>query len=52
VPDTLPLSRDGLITCATCHFIHGEKNPYGDFVRMDNTRGGLCLTCHELKELQ
>ena len=52
VPDTLPLSRDGLITCATCHSMHGEQNPYGDFVRIDNTRGGLCLTCHELKELQ
>jgi hypothetical protein len=52
VPDTLPLSRDGLITCATCHFIHGEQDPYGDFVRIDNARGGLCLTCHELQELQ
>jgi hypothetical protein len=52
VPDTLPLSNDGLITCATCHFIHGEQNPFGDFVRLDNSRGGLCLTCHELSELQ
>jgi hypothetical protein len=52
VPDILPLSPQGLITCATCHFIHGEKNPFGQFVRVDNTRGGLCLTCHELSELQ
>ena len=52
VPDTLPLSRSGLITCSTCHFVHGERNPYGDFVRIDNARGGLCLTCHELSELQ
>jgi len=51
VPE-LPLSDSGLITCATCHFIHGEKNPYGDFVRIDNARGGLCLTCHKLEELQ
>ncbi len=52
VPETLPLSRDGLIVCATCHFIHGEQNPFGDFVRIDNSRGGLCLTCHELRELE
>ena len=52
VPDTLPLSGSGLIMCATCHFVHGERNPYGDFVRVDNARGGLCLTCHELADLQ
>jgi hypothetical protein len=48
----LPLSDSGLITCATCHFIHGEQNRHGDFVRIDNSRGGLCLTCHKLEELQ
>jgi hypothetical protein len=52
VPDTLPLSSTGLITCATCHFMHGEKNPFGDFVRLDNSHGGLCLTCHQLSELE
>lgn len=52
VPDTLPLSASGLITCSTCHFVHGERNLFGDFVRIDNARGGLCLTCHELSELQ
>ena len=46
VPDTLPLSVEGLITCATCHFMHGEPNSAGDFLRIDNSRGGLCLTCH------
>lgn len=52
VPDMLPLSVEGLITCATCHFMHGEPNSAGDFLRIDNSRGGLCLTCHELSELQ
>ncbi len=52
VPETLPLSGDGLITCATCHFMHGESDRFGDFVRIDNRRGGLCLTCHELSELE
>jgi hypothetical protein len=51
VPETLPLSAEGLITCATCHWVHGEQNPFGDFVRINNARGGLCLTCHELSEL-
>ncbi len=50
-PD-LPLSEDGRITCATCHFVHGESNTFGDFVRLDNRRGALCLTCHELSELE
>src|SRR5262249_36831890 len=52
VPDILPLSAEGLITCATCHFVHGEPNALDDFLRIDNRRGGLCLTCHELSELQ
>ena len=52
VPATLPLSGSGLIICATCHFVHGEQNPYGDFLRVDNSRGGLCLTCHQLTELE
>ena len=52
VPDTLPLSAEGLITCATCHFVHGEPNAFADFVRIENSRGGLCLTCHELSELE
>jgi predicted CXXCH cytochrome family protein len=52
VPDTLPLSVGGTITCSTCHFVHGEQNPFGDFLRIDNSRGALCLTCHELSELQ
>jgi hypothetical protein len=51
VPATLPLSTEGLVTCATCHFVHGEQDPFGDFIRLDNRRGGLCLTCHDLSEL-
>ena len=52
VPPSLPLSAEGLITCATCHFMHGEHAAFKDFVRVDNSRGGLCLTCHELSELE
>jgi hypothetical protein len=51
-PAALPLSADGRITCATCHYMHGESNAFGDFVRIDNRHGGLCLTCHQLSELQ
>jgi len=50
-PDTLPLSPEGLITCPTCHFMHGENDKSGDYLRIDNARGGLCLTCHTLQEL-
>ncbi len=52
VPDTLPLSGEGLITCATCHFVHGEPEAVGEALRIDNTQGRLCLTCHELAELR
>lgn len=52
VPGALRLSAEGLITCPTCHFVHGEQNPFGNFVRIDNSRGGLCLTCHYLSELE
>lgn len=52
VPDVLPLSSSGKIGCGTCHFVHGERDPFGDFVRIDNARGGLCLSCHTLEELQ
>lgn len=52
VPPNLPLSVDGRITCATCHFMHGENNAFGDFLRLNNRRGGLCLSCHKLSELE
>ena len=52
VQDPLLLSDDGLITCSTCHYMHNEPNPFSDFLRIDNSRGGLCLTCHELSDLQ
>jgi hypothetical protein len=51
-PDALPLSGEGKVTCATCHFMHGESDAFDNFCRLDNRRGGLCLTCHELSELQ
>ena len=52
VPEILPLSDQGLIICSTCHFVHGEHTPNSNFERIDNSRGALCLTCHELSELQ
>jgi len=52
VPPDLPPAADGTIGCATCHFMHGESDTFGDFLRRDNRRGGLCLSCHELSELQ
>ena len=52
VPAALPLSARGTIGCGTCHFLHGEHDDYGDYVRIDNRHGGLCLTCHTLSELE
>lgn len=52
VPASLPLAADGTITCATCHFMHGEATTAESFERIDNRRGQLCLTCHDLSELE
>ena len=52
VPVSLPLSSTGRITCGTCHFVHGDHNSFGAYLRLDNARGGLCLSCHELSELE
>lgn len=43
----LPLSRDGQITCVTCHFGHSNQNGNGQLLRMNNRRGALCLSCHD-----
>lgn len=51
-PAALPLAPDGTIGCVTCHWMHGEHNDFGAFLRLDNHEGGLCLSCHELSELQ
>jgi len=52
VPSDLPLDSHGIVTCATCHFMHGESNRFGDFLRIDNRRGKLCLSCHKISELK
>lgn len=52
VPPSLPLTASGQIGCGTCHFAHGENNDFGAYVRIDNRRGALCLTCHTLSELE
>jgi hypothetical protein len=52
VPAALPLDPGGIVTCATCHFLHGENNQFGDFLRIDNRRGKLCLSCHKISDLK
>jgi predicted CXXCH cytochrome family protein len=49
VPE-LPLT-EGKLTCATCHFMHGEGGG-PDYLRVDNRRGKMCLSCHTMAELQ
>lgn len=50
IDPVLPLDAQGRVECWTCHFTHGE-NPYGEYLRVDNRRGGLCLKCHTFSEL-
>jgi hypothetical protein len=51
-PAGLPLDPDGTIGCPTCHWMHGDHDDFGAFLRVDNRKGGLCLSCHQLSELQ
>ena len=39
------LDANGELQCTSCH--HPHNNTYGDFLVMGNTRGALCLECHD-----
>ena len=52
LPAALPLSPEGMITCSTCHFVHGEAGAGSSWLRIDNRRGELCLTCHTMADLE
>lgn len=45
-PD-LPLAPDGSINCITCHYGHSSETRLSSLLRKDNSRGGLCLGCHD-----
>ncbi|TWT39992.1 cytochrome c nitrite reductase pentaheme subunit [Phycisphaerae bacterium RAS1] len=50
VPSKLPLVR-GQLACRTCHSAHVFGEPQGDirtavFLRVRNTAGELCMSCH------
>ncbi|MFV9644737.1 MAG: cytochrome c3 family protein [Desulfobacterales bacterium] len=44
VPDYLPTLEGGVITCVTCHEVHGGNRKH--FTRMDAAKD-LCNTCHK-----
>ena len=44
VPDDLPTLKDGIITCVTCHSVHGGVRKY--FARKEITKD-ICITCHK-----
>lgn len=50
VPEDLPLSRDGRMTCSTCHDIHARpKAPFGlatSFLRRSVSGAAFCSACH------
>jgi predicted CXXCH cytochrome family protein len=43
-PEKLPLSKDGKLTCSTCHILHKTDSPAPDLLR--KTFNDLCKTCH------
>ena len=46
VPDYLPTLEGGIITCVTCHEVHGGNQKY--LTRMETLKD-LCKTCHKGK---
>jgi len=44
VPDYLPTLEGGIVTCVTCHEVHGGDRKH--FTRMEVTKD-LCNTCHK-----
>ena len=44
VPDDLPTLKGGIITCVTCHDVHGGDRQY--FARKEITKD-ICITCHK-----
>jgi len=40
--------RKRLVTCATCHDVHGDSK---NFLRKETVDGTLCLTCHDKKKV-
>ncbi len=43
------ITKDGKVTCATCHDPHANSNP--PFLRMDNSADQLCLDCHRSRNV-
>ena len=44
IPKDLPTLEGGIITCVTCHDVHGANRPY--LARKEMTRD-ICISCHD-----
>ncbi|MDX2198646.1 MAG: cytochrome c3 family protein [Phycisphaerae bacterium] len=42
----VPLGPRGELECTACHDPH--NNEFGDFLRIPNVEGALCVTCHDM----
>lgn len=47
VDHRIPLGERGELECIACHDPH--NNELGDFLRITDREGALCLTCHDMK---
>jgi predicted CXXCH cytochrome family protein len=43
-PEGIPLSKDGKLTCNTCHILHETKDPERSLLRREFN--DLCASCH------
>jgi predicted CXXCH cytochrome family protein len=46
VDHRVKLGPRGELECTACHDPH--NNEYGDFLRIPNAQGALCITCHDM----
>ncbi len=47
LPSDLPLDAQNQLQCSTCHDPH--NNGFGQFLRVDNRRSQLCVSCHNIE---
>lgn len=48
LPAAVRLDRNKQLQCTSCHDPHEDTLP--DFLRMDNSQGGLCVACHRMTQ--
>lgn len=51
IPSDLPLSKEGLFVCSTCHYVHvkpdADSRDFPHLLRIHETGARFCMVCHQ-----